>query len=217
MLKMEKANLNNLKAENGQSLVEVLVALAVGALLIGAAAFAIAATLRSSASRERSYVAAGLAEELLNTSNALADANWFDLYSAIKFVPNFVTSTGGTLSMQNGTEELTLNNFLYTRFITIEDVCRESGIESNIVPCGPGAIGDPSTQKITAHVTWDAVSGASSLEIERYITRWKNASFLQSDWSGGGGVIGPLPAPTNVYATSTDIDMQNGSLRIQGF
>lgn len=205
-----------IKKENGQSLVEVLVALAVGAILVGAAAFAIAATLRSSANRERSQAASTLAEGLLNTVHAIARANWSNIYEATKLTPYFATSTNGTLTIQAGSETVVLNNFSYTRHFLIEDVCRESGVASAITSCGSGGIGDPSTQKITAYVAWSAVSGASSLEIERYITRWQNASFVQSDWSGGDGELGPFDVPGDVYATSTDIDTQNGSLRING-
>lgn len=205
----------------GQSLIEVLVALAIGVILIGAAAFAIATTLRLSGDREKSQIASGLAMELAEKVEAVTSADWLSIYNLpVKGLAGqyFVATSTGDLVITSGVEQVTFQNAVFTRFFTVDDVCRDSGAGSFLVDCGDaGALGDPSSQKISISVSWNVQGALKSSVLTRYLTRSQNAVFRQSDWSGSYGVLGPIEEPTDVYATSSNIDTASGSIRIRGF
>ena len=88
----------------GQSLVEILVATAVGAIMILAAITVIAPALRSNTDVARTQAAAALAKELLDNVRVWAEADWHNLgflatssangYFLVNRVSPFVSATG---------------------------------------------------------------------------------------------------------------------------
>ncbi|MFH1193199.1 MAG: LamG domain-containing protein [Candidatus Jorgensenbacteria bacterium] len=69
---------------SGQSLIEIVVGLGIGALLIGAGSFAIFAMLRSNVSTEKYRAASGFSQELIDTARSFAGASWQNLYGLAK-------------------------------------------------------------------------------------------------------------------------------------
>ncbi|MFA5099042.1 MAG: LamG domain-containing protein [Candidatus Paceibacterota bacterium] len=82
-------------------------------------------------------------------------------------------------------------------------------------PGTSGVIDDPSTQKITASVSWAQGGLLSRVE---YFTRNRNNIFSQIDWTGGLGQDGPITSENDKFSSSTRIDYSTttGSIRIQG-
>ncbi len=68
------------KEKKGQSLVEILVALAIGGLVIGAAVYTMSSVISSRSSNERREIAINLADGLMNEVRTIAEANWLDIY-----------------------------------------------------------------------------------------------------------------------------------------
>lgn len=69
------------RSESGQSLIEVLIGLAIGALIIGAASMALVFILRSGKTIQNINTATKLTQELLNRAQSFALTNWWDFYS----------------------------------------------------------------------------------------------------------------------------------------
>lgn len=109
------------------------------------------------------------------------------------------------------------NSAVFERYFYVENVCRTSDADyelAGVHPCDPGETDDPSTQKVTVVVNW---GDTGEFIVDDYITRWRNRTFPQTDWSGGSGSEGPFTEPTNEYSTSTDIATSTpGSIKVEG-
>lgn len=111
------------------------------------------------------------------------------------------------------------NSNIFKRYFYVENVCRSNNASSSITgvsPCADGSIDDPSTQKSTINVTWPTSLSEGSVVFYDYITRWKNSVFQQTDWSGGSGTDGPFTEPSSGFSTSSNVDVDSGSIRIHG-
>ncbi len=107
---------------------------------------------------------------------------------------------------------------IYDRYFYAENVCRTNDASSSISGISPCATGyeDPLTQKITAVAEWQANATTTQFTLSSYLTRWKNFSLEQTDWSGGSGQTGVFPVPDNTYASGTNITATPpGSFQIQ--
>ena len=110
------------------------------------------------------------------------------------------------------------NSSVYSRSFYIENACRTndaSSTYSGVSPCGGGSVDDPSSQKVTAQVDWGTGFGSGRVVLSDMLTRWKNAIFQQTDWSGGvsGDVL--INSGTT-FASSSNVNSGGGSLRING-
>ena len=202
---------------NGQSLVEIIIAIAVGAILIGGATAIIAPILRSNLETRNVQIATSLAQEYLDNLQSLAESDWQIIYSppsakgpSSQF---YLAPTSTTFMLVSGATSTIVEGKTFTRYFSIENVnrnlCGSSDITTNVTTScasGPGTAGvadDPSTQKITAIVTWPE---SRSISKTQYLTRNINKVFVQTDWSAGPGQEGPITSENNQFATSTNIN-----------
>ncbi len=204
----------------GQSLVEVIIGLAIGALLIGAAVFAISFMLRSSSANQKFQVASGLNQETIDKVRVVVSADWNDIYTLNKGEGNFyhVNVQGNNLTIEDADplDIIIIEGVSYSTYFYVEDVGRN--VSGDIV--SSGGTDDPSTQKITVITTWTNIGGGmSEVKLVDYITRWQNTVFHQTDWVGGldGGRL-PIEAPDDKFANSDNVDSSNsGLIKLQGF
>lgn len=217
---------------NGQSLIEVLIAISVGAILIGAATATIIPVLRSNLETRTVQIAGSLAQEYLDNLRSLAESNWYQIYNppSAKGAGSqfFLFPTGVTYAITSGATSIMAEGRTFTRYFSIENVNRNLCGVSDITidaatscASGPGNSGiteDPSTQKITSIVSWTA-GGSAGGQINKvqYLTRSQNKVFVQSDWSAGPGQEGPITAENNKFASSTNVNFSTttGSIRIE--
>ncbi|MDP2703995.1 MAG: LamG-like jellyroll fold domain-containing protein [bacterium] len=94
--------------QNGQSLIEVVVGLAVASVLIGAALVGITFMLRSDALNQKSQTATALSRSLLQNVRSAADANWRGVYNLPKGASYsyLIVASGTTLSAFPGMESV---------------------------------------------------------------------------------------------------------------
>ncbi len=229
-----KPKTQNLKPISGQSLVEILIAIGIGAILIGAATATIIPVLRSNLETRTVQVAGSLSQEYLDNIQSLAEFNWLKIYNPpVAKGPSsqfYLTATSTTYEILSGSTSTIAEGRTFTRYFSIENVNRNSCGSGDITAdiaggcvSGPGSVGvieDPSTQKITSVVSW--TTGGSlggSINKVQYFTRSQNKVFVQTDWSGGTGQEGPITAENSKFASSTNINYSTttGSIRIQGF
>ncbi len=166
----------------GQLLVELLVALAVAAILIPAIITGFIATRQGVSQARQRLEATALAREASDAVLIVRDAGWSNV--AIPGIYHPVV-TGATWTLASGSA--VVNG--YTESLVISDVSRDTS--GAIVTTG-GTV-DPSTKKITATVSWGLPIVSSVVE-SFYITRLTNLSWIQTtqvDFDGGtkNGVI----------------------------
>lgn len=190
-------------AEKGQSLIEILVASALGALLVGAAATLIAPALRISTQTSRVQVGAVLAQELLDNARVWSEGDWHNLANLATSSANIyhlVTATSPFV-FASGSEAIILSTTTYTRYFYVDDVFRDAG--GNITTAG-GGTWDPSTKKVTVICNWSGAASATTT-LYAYFTRHRDFVLDQTDWTGGPNQAGPVTSTNNMFATSSNV------------
>lgn len=212
---------------HGQSLVEILVALSVAAILIGGATTAITVYLRSNYETKTQQSAVFLAQELMDNTRSYAEGNWENIYGLNKSsstLYSLITSSS-PFTASSSAESITIDNLTYTRSFYVDnvnrDLCGSGAITSSSTDActTPGAAGvaeDPSTQLITVQVQLPAPRTAV-IRLQEYVTRSKIAVLNQSDWSGGANQesfstsSGFPSAVNNRFASSSGIGFSTSS------
>ncbi len=186
--------------KKGQSLVEVLVAIAVGALLVIAAAGMIAPALRENKQAGKVQTAAALGKELGDNVRVLADRDWHSIANlATTSATNYyIVASSSPFTAATGTESVTVSTTTYSRYFHLDDVARDSN--GNVVTSTSGGSNDPSTKKVTVGYSWP--QGATTT-YSFYLTRYRNNVYDQTDWSGGSGQSGPTTSTNSQFSTST--------------
>ncbi len=221
---MRKGSSNS---NSGQSLIEVLIGIAVGVIIIGGVAATIAVVLRSNVTTKNSQTAAALAQEVMNEAGDLATADWhkidtltFDLTATPPVSGQYRIATTSGFSILPGSETFTLDGKSFTRFFTVEYVSRDGS--GNIEPEASYTLvnDDPTTKRIVATVQWLEGTSPASVSLNKFVTRSRNLIFLQTDWRSG-----KLQAtfPTNgtvvndKFSNSAGIDFSGNSfLKVSG-
>lgn len=200
---MDDLNIRADRREQGQSLLELLLAVGVSALLIGGVAMAIAlalnVTTQSKPVQGAVFVAQGVADKVA----ALAEEDWIGNIDGLSMPPAtyYITESGGAFSVTSGSDTALLDDITYTRHFTSEPVYRDA---SGVI-AGSGTL-DPSTKKIAATAAWSQGAGTTRFTVVKYVTRSRNISTGQTDWSGGAGQVGGFTNPDKYDAADAGID-----------
>lgn len=205
-----------LSLNKGQILTELIIAIAVAAIMVVFGAQLVDISFKGSESSKDRLVAVRLAQESMEALRAIARGNdassqgWNRIYcppdgsagacaspqKGLSYLYKTVISSGVWV-LQSGSEDIVLGGETYTRKVTIENVCRNdtSGNITGVTPCSGGDSEDPATQKVTVTVT---KTGAPDTVLTEYFTRFGNETTVQTDWSGGsGGCATPVGALTS--------------------
>ncbi len=188
--------------QKGALLLEMLLAILIGAIIIGAVSGLVFVSLKSGQSSGQKSAAIFLAEEGLEAMQSISEADWHNIYlppagsgdpdsDKGEAKPYYIYKSGFFWALGKvivGDEgNIPIDGIIYTRNIYIENVTRDKTGDRQICAgvgiCAEEA-NDPSTQKIKAVVS---KSGGADVVLEEYLTRWKNNTSGQSDWSGGAG------------------------------
>ncbi len=206
---------HTLRERRAQSLIEVLIAAAIGVVMIGAASALIVPALRTSTQTTRAQIGGALGKELLENVRVWAEGDWHNISSLATTSANhyYVNATGSPVVVSSGDQAVVVSTTTYTRYFYVDDVVRKfdaivgagpkGGIPGCLYPAGgelPVCFEDPSTKKITVEYSWPQ-SSIYSLSV--YLTRHRNSVFVQTDWSGGPGQEGPVTAVNNKFSASS--------------
>jgi Tfp pilus assembly protein PilV len=168
-----------LQNSDGQSLLEVIVAMAIFSLI---SASMISLTVGSFTALQQGgeqSEAEALAQEGLEAVRSVRDRAFNEqIYSTSSVA---IADAGWRLSGEDTTE--TIGQF--TRTIYFDTVCRDNS--DNIAAC-PGNYTDVHTHLVTSEVSW-TIRGAitNSVKKQAYISNWDSQDWVQSDWVGGPG------------------------------
>ncbi|MFA5386692.1 MAG: prepilin-type N-terminal cleavage/methylation domain-containing protein [Candidatus Paceibacterota bacterium] len=210
--------------QKGQSLIEILISIAIAAVIFGSVVAAISVASRLNLESKTTQVASLLARQTIDSVESIAESNWQNIYGLTDKTPAstyYATASGTALVILPGSTTTIIEGRNFNYWFSVENVNRAScGIGDattsliSTPSCQVGTEGfiaeDPSTQKITATVTWQP--GNHSLSVVQYTTRKRNNVFIQSDWSGGDGqATFPSSLVNNKFFTSTNIKYGSSS------
>lgn len=157
--------------ERGQTLIEILLAIALAAIILPAIAAGIMASRSGTAQQKERFAGTLLMEEAQNAVRSVREKGWTTFALNGTYHPAI---SGSSWVLADGPQ--TTNGF--TRQIVISDVYRENGA---IVSTG-GTL-DPSTKKAEITVSW-TLPLSSSIVSTMYLTRYlDNLSFIQTAYS----------------------------------
>ncbi len=211
----------------GQSLIEILIAMAVGVILIGAVTAIIIPTLKTNKTANEAKFAVGLGLDLVERVKVFSGSDWHNLddilVTSTENLYYLVTSTATSTSpfvIRLGTEAIMNGTTTYTRYFYTEAVCRDATSYSfatttyTFPTCPVGTVFDPSIRRLTVVYGWQ---GATTSSLQTFLVRYRSKVFDQADWSGGADET-LVATTTNKFSTSSNIDYSNtnGSIKILG-
>lgn len=197
--------------QKGSLLLEILLAAAVGAIIIGAVAGLVYVSSKSGQNAGAKSAAISLAEEGMEAMQSISEADWHKIYfppdgsgdpntdkgDAMPYYIYKNVSSWAIGKVVLGDEgNIQIDGIIYSRKVYIANVNRQKTgndrkicSEKEIVESAPGCLAgdyadDPSTQKIKVVV---AKNGSADITLEEYLTRWKNNTSSQNNWNGGKG------------------------------
>lgn len=195
---------------------ELIVAMAIGVILLVGGVAAVVPILKISSNVARIQTASALGRELLENARVLANADWhaMDRLSTSSENKYYIIASASPFAVATGTEDVVVSTTTYTRFFYLDDVHRN--------PTTPfeqgGSVYDPSSRKITVVYSW--AENASNTLVS-YLARTRNEIFSMSNWTGGGDQDGPVTVTStgSGFASSSNIDHTGtpGSIVITGF
>ena len=137
----------------GQSLLEVLLAVALGVILIGAMVVVIAPTLKINTETNEAKIGASLGRELVENLRVFAGQDWHNIDTLAIGAGNIfhITSTDNIFETRTGGQNIKIGTTTYTRYFYLEDICRDGNgnVTTSSPPCGGLLVSDPSTKKAT--------------------------------------------------------------------
>ncbi|MDD3488141.1 MAG: hypothetical protein PHH35_02200 [Candidatus Pacebacteria bacterium] len=198
---MKKSIIKNINILQGQSLVEIVIAMAIGVILIGNSVILIGASLQSSSSVKQCLQVNFLIRQESEAIESLAQNNWHSIYALSKETDYHINLSSNIWEIDSEQEVGVINNIPYKRYFQVYNVGRDSN--GDISESG---IDDPNTQKIVIYLDYGN-NYLNSSSIGFYLIRSANNQvFHQTDWSGGEGQIGPIPNPGNRFGSAVNIN-----------
>lgn len=220
-------NIQHSTQKRGALLLELLIAISVLAIILSVSTQAVFVSMQSGKTSAESDVAIALASEALEASRGIAEEKWQNVYNLTKgshYHP--VSSSGNKWTLSASIEAIQLNTANYTRYITIQNVCRDTIADSRSITGITDTDGtlttcttstgtfDPSTQKVTATVSWQG--NGSPVAVSDYFIRWRNKVCSQTGWTtGGSGTTVKTCPDTNYDTKDAVVDTTGGSLKLQ--
>lgn len=187
----------------GQSITELLVAIAVGTIFMVAALALIAPAIEESGHATNIQQGAAVAQDLLDNVRVWSETNWnnvITLATGTTYHYYIVTSSSPYVAT-SGIESVVIGTTTYTRYFYLSDAYRTA--TGTIASTSTGNTYDPSTKEISVVYNW--TEGTTST-ISVYFTRNSDAAIDQDDWSGGPGATSAATSVGNQFSSSTNID-----------
>lgn len=207
-------------SKKGQSLIELILAIALGVVFIGVAALVIAPILKINTETNEAKVGGAWARELLENARLWVENDWHHLDDLARGAPNYfhLSTSTDDFVLNMGLESLDIGTTTYNRYFYIENVCRSSADDSiqSVAPCAGLDVVDPSIVKMNLGYSWSPEYATKTFSA--FVTRFRNKVTTQTDWSMGPGENGTTTL-TSGFATSSGVNATStpGSLKLEGF
>lgn len=187
----------------GQTLVEVIIAIAIGTVLLVGGVSLLAPAVRINTQAGRVATASSLAKGLSDNVTAWAGGDWSGLTALATTSAHtyYLLTATSPFVATSGVESITVSSTTFTRYFYVDDIYRDTG--GNATTTASGNTLDPSTKEITVAAGW---AGGTTTTIVAYLTRHGENAYSQSDWSGGSGTAGPVTVVGNTFTSESNID-----------
>lgn len=153
----------------GQSLVEVIVAVAIFVIIAGSSVVAVLGSLSTSRLGEEETQATAYAVEGIEAVRSIRNKSWEDLTDG----NHGLSGLGGAWTFLDTSEELDK----FTRVVKISSVERNENDE--IVTSG--VVVDLDTKRVISQVSWDFTPArTNTVEVVSYLTNWQEARKVAS-------------------------------------
>jgi hypothetical protein len=211
---------------SGQSIVELLVGLAIAALFIVGSATIIAPSLEINKQTTVIQTETELGSELLNNVRTWAGGNWnvvlalatgtANSYFLNTSVSPFAVPTSSA-GYATGTEVLSqfigTGSTTYKRYFYLGSVYRDTN--GNATTSASGNNYDPSTMLVTVVVQASSTPVTPALVFTEYLTRNQDNVISQASWAGGSGQNNPVTVIGTNFAVSTNTTINaSGSIQL---
>jgi len=215
------AQIGDLERQQGQSLLEVIVVIAILVIVVTFAVQLIVVVLRGGQVVGDRDVGLRVAEEMMDGVFAISIERWDDIYGLTQGTTEYHTEQAmGKWTLVANSDVVSLNGVDYTRAVTFQHVCRSTGAGRDILgitdsggadtACtGSGGSHDPTIQRATVSVTWKFIGNVT---IQEHVFRWRNEVCPQTEWNTTG--LGPQTCVTTEYETAVDL-LTGTSLEVQ--
>ncbi len=206
----------------GQSLIELLIALAFGTLVLLTSFGLLQFLIRLGATDPVMQTGGFIARQAAHSAAAAAEGSWNAVGQAATGTPyHAATSTGGFVLVL-GVATSTVNGIAYGSSITVEAVQRDAATDEIVES---GGVDDPGTKKVAATVSWTYQGKPYAETIVRYVARTGSEFSVQTDWSGEATsssdpvvpASGSLTQFYGVYSGTVDYSTVPGSIKISGY
>lgn len=165
------------KQRRGQTILEVVIALAIFTLVSSALAALILGGTHGASQGIEHTEATALAQEEMEAVRSIRDGAWNELSQSA----GGVAQSGGQWIMSGAQNSIPP----FTRTLTSGAICRDAS--DNIATC-PALYTDPHTRYIESTVAWETIEGApNEVSQEAYFTNWDALLWSQTDWALGPG------------------------------
>ncbi len=212
------------RSNKGQSLIELLIAMAFGTLVLLTSFGLLQFLIRLGATDPVVQAGGFMARQAAQSAASAAAGSWNAVGQAATGTPYHVATSSAGFTIVSGAVTTSVNNVVYSTSLTVDQVCRDEATDE-VVECGANIDSDPGTKKVTATVSWTYQGKPYAETVARYVVRAGSESAVQTDWSGGttsssDPAVPVTGNPTQFYAVATgtiDYSGTPGSIRIQGY
>lgn len=175
--------MKHLDKNKGQSLIEVLLAIAIFAILITGSVSLSLHYFNNIMRAQELLQAKIITQNSYEAIQSIAYDNWSNLVNGTYGL----TKASGYWEFSGTSDEI---HSKYTRTITISDIERDD--DCNIVPSG-GTI-DPDTKQVDLNLSWQSSQVALSKDFSQNFTNWQEPTFClaEEEEPGPGGQAGSL-------------------------
>jgi len=169
---------------SGQSIIEVIVSVAILIIIASTAVIAVLGSFSSTRLAEEETQAAFFASEGIEAVQSIRNNGWDDPFLATDCSAGCGLSKSGDVWSFSGTSDDPDGSAKFTRIITVESVQRDDNWD--IVE--PGGTDDPDTKKVISAITWDFTpTRSNTVEMASYLTNWQEGR--------NSPLVSPSPSP----------------------
>ena len=203
-------------SQSGQLLIEMLLAIAGAVVVLGIGSQLVYTSLVANKAAGDINVETGLINETLNGVDGAITEKWHNIYNLSKGTTAYYpTTTAGRWVITTGTESISVNNNVYLRSFTIQNMCKSSSTVTGVTDssgllttCATnGGVFDPSIQQITVSVSATSTNPQSATKL---FYRWRNLTCQQNAWITVEGSATTTCDGSTVYSAKTGVSTSTG-------